>query len=72
MPLYLVQAHLNGSEYTHYTCRERANADRLAVVLADRRPEVKPTFVVEWEPTPEQLARIYRYADESDGPKVRK
>jgi hypothetical protein len=70
--LYLVQATMrNGREYTHYTCRERANAERLAVILADRRPDLTPVSVVEWEPTPEQLARIYRFADNSEGPAVR-
>lgn len=67
--LYLVQATLHGREYTHYTCRERVNADRLAGVLAAKRPELQPIQVVEWMPTAEQLSRISRYADESQGPK---
>ena len=67
--LYLVQATMGGREYTHYTCREHHNAERLARVLAERRPHLTPISVVEWEPTPEQLARVSRFADESTGPK---
>jgi len=67
--LYLVQAMMSGREYTHYTCRMRENAERLAKLLAQKRPQLIPIRVVEWEPTPDQLSRIHRYADDSTGPK---
>jgi hypothetical protein len=69
MILHLVQATMHGREYTHYTCRTRTAADRLALVLAEKRPNLAPISVVEWEPTPEQAARIHRFADDSPGPK---
>lgn len=67
--LALVQATLNGREYTHYACKQRSEADRLAAILCERRPHLLPITVVDWQPTPEQERRISVYADESPGPK---
>ena len=69
MTIFLVQATLHNTEYTHYTCQTREAADRLCNVLAIKRPHLKPIRVVSWEPSEKELARIVRFADDSPGPK---
>jgi hypothetical protein len=67
---YLVCAHIGmpPREYTHYICERRENADRLAAILDEKRPNLRPIYVVEHDPTPDQLRRGVRFADNSKGP----
>jgi hypothetical protein len=56
-------------EYTHYICRQRHNAERLALVLTQKRPDLLPVRVVEWQLDPKRLTRGVRFADDCEGPR---
>lgn len=43
---WLVQATLNGREYTHYTCETELDAETKATLLGAQYPELMPIRVV--------------------------